>query len=207
MACLADIMEHLWIALGLALGIASQAAPAPNGKTAQPPLQAPSAKAPVKAGVDRKDERFIQQAARAAHAEIAAGRLAAARGSSGEVKAFALEVVEHHARANHELEEFAIKKGVTWPTAPHWWQQRELKKLNSLAGHDFDRRYMQEAGVDDHEDTVKLFRKAQKDARDPELKAYFDRMLPVVEKHYQMARALERSLKEGSASVGSSARK
>jgi len=207
-------MDHLWMAFGLALGIASQPAPVQNGKTAQPAQQAPAAKAPVKAGVDRQDERFIERAARAAHAEIAAGKLAAARGASEEVKAFAREVVGHHGKANHELEEIAIKRGVTWPTVPHWWQQRELKKLQSLTGHDFDRRYMQEAGVDDHEDTVKLFRKAQKEVKDPELKAYFDRTLPAVEKHYEMARTLERSLKDGTtsaasgnASAGSSARK
>lgn len=200
-------MDHLWMAFGLALGIASQAPPAQNGKVAQAPQNVLPSKAPVKAGVERRDEVFIERAARAAHAEIAAGKLAAARGSSEEVKAFAREVVSHHASANHQLEEIAIKKGVTWPMAPHWWQQRELKKLQSLSGHDFDRRYMQESGVDDHEDTVKLFRKAQKDVKDPELKAFFDRTLPVVEKHYEMARTLERSLKEGSASVGSSARK
>ena len=199
-------MDHLWLSLGLALGIASQFAPGQQGKAAQPAPQA-AAKAPVKAGVDRQDEGFIVRAARAGHAEIAAGKLAAARGSSEEVKAFAREVVEHHARANYQLEEIAIKKGVTWPGAPHWWQQRELKKLQSMTGPEFDRRYMQEAGVDDHEDTVKLFRKAQKEAKDPELKAFFDRMLPAVEKHYEMARTLERSLKESSASVGSSARK
>ena len=199
-------MDHLWMAFGLALGVASQPAPGQNGKMVQPAQQGSATKAPLKAGVDRHDEKFIERAARAAHAEIAAGKLAAARGSSEEVKAFAREVVEHHGKANYQLEEIAIKKGVTWPTVPHWWQQRELKKLQTLAGGDFDRRYMQEAGVDDHEDTIKLFRKAQKDVKDPELKAFFDRMLPAVEKHYEMARTLERSLKEkeGSASVGSS---
>jgi putative membrane protein len=194
-------MEHLWMAFGLALGIASQPAPAQNGRTAQPALQAP-----VKAGVERSDEALIARAARAAHAEIAAGKLAAARGENDEIKAFARDVVAHHARANDQLEEIAIKKGVTWPTSPHWWQQREIRKLQTLSGHDFDRRYMEEAGVDDHEDTVKLFRKAQKSAKDPELKAFFDRTLPIVEKHYETARTLERSLKE-SASTGSSARK
>jgi putative membrane protein len=194
-------MEHLWMAFGLALGIASQTAPAQNGRVAQPAQQA----APVKAGLDRRDEVFVERAARAAHSEIAAGKLAAARGSSEEVKAFAREVVEHHGKANHHLEEIAIKKGVTWPTTLHWWHQRELKKLQSLSGPDFDRRYMQEAGVDDYEDTVKLFRKAQKDVKDPELKAFFDKTLPVVEKHYELARTLERSIKDGTASRSGSA--
>ena len=199
-------MDHLWLAFGIALGIASQPVTGLDGRTAQPAQQGAATKAPLRAGVDRHDEKFIERAARAAHAEIAAGKLAAARGASEEVKAFAREVVEHHGKANYQLEEIAIKKGVTWPTVPHWWQQRELKKLQTLAGGDFDRRYMQEAGVDDHEDTIKLFRKAQKDVKDPELKAFFDRMLPTVEKHYEMARTLERSLKDGSgsASVGSS---
>ena len=200
-----DAMDHLWLMLGLALGIASQPAPGQGGSATQPVTQA-AAKGPVKAGVDRRDESFIVRAARAGHAEVAAGKLAASRSSSEEVKAFARQVVEHHAQANYQLEEIAIKKGVTWPSASQWWQQRELKKLQSLTGPDFDRRYMQEAGVDDHEDTVKLFRKAQKEAKDPELKAFFERMLPEVEKHYEMARTLERSLKDGSASVGSSRR-
>jgi putative membrane protein len=202
-------MDHLWLMLGLALGVASQQAPGQDGRAAHPARQA-AAKAPIKAGVDRRDEAFIVRAARAAHAEIAAGKLAASRGSSEEVKAFARQAVEHHAKANHQLEEIAIKKGVTWPGTPHWWQQRELKKLRSLAGPEFDRRYMQEVGVDEHEDTVKLFRKAQKEAKDPEVKAFFDRMLPEVEKQYQVARDLERSLKdrkEESASVGSSSRR
>jgi putative membrane protein len=198
-------MDHLWLALGLALGIASQPAPGQHGKAGPAAPQAAAA-APVKAGVDRQDEGFIVRAARAAHAEIAAGKLAASRGSSEEVKSFARQVVEHHAKANYQLEEIAIKKGVTWPGAPHWWQQRELKKLQALTGPEFDRRYMQEAGVDEHEDTVKLFRKAQKDAKDPEVRAFFDRMLPEVEKHYETARTLERSMKEGSASMGSSKR-
>jgi putative membrane protein len=195
-------MDHLWLAFGLALGIASQALPGQNGKAGHAPPAASNAS--FKAGVDRQDEGFIVRAARAAHAEIAAGKLAASRGASAEVKTFARQVVEHHAKANYQLEEIAIKRGVTWPGAPHWWQQRELKKLQSLEGPEFDRRYMHEAGVDDHEDTVKLFRKAQKEAKDPELKAFFDRMLPEVERHYEMARTLERSLKEGSASAGSS---
>src|SRR5688572_16748185 len=98
LACRA-VMDHLWLAFGIALGIASQPVTGQDGRTAQPVQQAPATNAPLKAGVDRHDAKFIERAARAAHAEIAAGKLAAARGSSGEVKAFAREVVEHHGKA------------------------------------------------------------------------------------------------------------
>lgn len=203
-------MEGFWLAFGLALGLAASPAPAQNGKGVQSPLSAQPTRTPVKAGVDRRDEGLIEKAARAAHAEIAAGKLAETRGSTPEIREFGRLMVEHHTRANHELEEIAIKKGVTWPARPDRGQQRDLKRLQGLSGVAFDRRYVEESAVEEHEDTVKLFRKAQKDAKDPELKAYFDRRLPAVEKHFEMARALERTLKErlaarsGSASAGSS---
>lgn len=205
-------MENLWIAFGLALGLAASPASAQNGTGVQPPKPGPAGQARIKAGVDRRDQAYIEKAARAGHAEIAAGKLAATRASRDEVKAFGRRMVEHHTRANTELEEIAIKKGVTWPTAPDRGQQRELKRLQALTGADFDRRYMQESGVDDHEDTVKLYRKAQKDVTDAELKAYFERNMPTVEQHFEMARGLERALKDerrvagggDSASAGSS---
>jgi putative membrane protein len=196
--------------MGLAAG---QPATAQEGKRAQPQKQAPAAQTPLKAGVDRKDEEFIEKAARNGHAEIAAGKLAATRASSEDVRKFAKQMVEHHSHANRELEEIAIKKGVTWPAGPGKAQEKDLKRLHVLSGREFDRRYMHDSGVEDHEDTVKLFRKAQKDVKDPELKAFFDKTLPTVEQHFEMARTLERSVKDRkvlagaeSASAGSSGR-
>lgn len=196
-------MEHLWIAFSLAMGLAAgQPATAQDGKIAQPQKQAPADKAPVKAGVDRKDQEFIEKAARTGHAEIAAGKLAATKAASEDVRKFAKQMVEHHSKANRELEEIAIEKGVTWPAGPDRGQERDLKKLHVLSGREFDRRYMHESGVEDHEDTVKLFRKAQKDVKDPELKAFFDKTLPTVENHFEMARTIERYIKDWKVSSG-----
>jgi putative membrane protein len=195
-------MDGLWIAFGVALGIAgSHSAPAQPAGSAPPAVEAP-----VKARLERRDEAFVVKAARAIQAEIEAGKLAATRGASEAVKDYARQVVDHHSQAGRALEEIAIKRGVTWPVALDWWDRRELKKLQSLSGPAFDRRYLRESGVDDHEDAVKLFRKAQKDVKDPELKAFFDQALPPMERHFEAARTIERTLADrGNNSASASA--
>lgn len=49
------------------------------------------------------------------------------------------------------------------------------------------------AGVGDHESTVKLLQKMQKDGRDSDLKALAGKMLPTVGHHLEMARELAAS--------------
>src|SRR5690349_22457834 len=102
MACFCPAgMDGLWIAFGVALGIAgSQPAPVQHAVSAQA-----RAEAPVKARLERRDETFVNKAARAIRAEIEAGELAADRGARDDVKAYARQVVAHHAQASRELEE------------------------------------------------------------------------------------------------------
>ena len=58
--------------------------------------------------------------------------------------------------------------------------------LKALSGNLFDKEYAKRAGVGDHESTVKLLQKIQKDGKDSDLKALADKMLPTVEHHLDM---------------------
>lgn len=57
----------------------------------------------------------------------------------------------------------------------------------ATSGASFDSQYMKRAGVGDHQQTVELLQKVEKNARDPELKALAAKMLPNVQEHLKMA--------------------
>ena len=59
--------------------------------------------------------------------------------------------------------------------------------LKIMSGNSFDKQYMKRAGVGDHQQTIELLQKIQKNARDPELKAIAAKMLPTVQAHLKMA--------------------
>ena len=61
------------------------------------------------------------------------------------------------------------------------------KLLGTADGADFDKRYMESMGLQAHRDTVALFEKGARDARDPDVKAFAQKTLPKLKQHLEMA--------------------
>jgi putative membrane protein len=110
-------------------------------------------------------------------------------------------MVQDHTKAGKELQALASKKGVKLPASPDRGHEKDLKELEKLSGAEFDREYMAKAGVKDHDRTVDLFRDAKEDTKDPDVKAFIDKTLPVLQKHHQMAKTLHASVKDGKSSA------
>lgn len=134
------------------------------------------------------DSKFMMMAAQGGLAEVAMGRLAAERASSDDVKRYAQRMVEDHTKAGEELMQLAATKGVTLPTAPDAKHQAMLTKLGTMSGAAFDREYLKNAGVKDHEKMQKLFSDEANKGADAEVKAFAAKTLPVVQMHLSMAR-------------------
>lgn len=151
----------------------------------------------------RTDANFMKQAAENGHAEVETSKMALQKASHPEVKKFAQQMVDDHTKANEELMALAKTKGVELPTGPSLVQKGKAKAmLETAEGEKFDQRYVASMGVDAHEDTLKLFRKAAKDAKDPEVKAWATKTVPALEHHLQMAKALDAQVnKKGSKSA------
>jgi putative membrane protein len=62
---------------------------------------------------------------------------------------------------------------------------------------DFDKTFIREQGIQDHKHDIKEFEKASKEAKDPDVKAYATKTLPVLQKHLQRAEEIEKSVKKG----------
>lgn len=150
--------------------------------------------------VPRTDANFMKQAAENGHAEVETSKMALTKASSPEVKKFAQQMIDDHTKTNEELMALAKTKGVELPSGPSLVQKGKAKAvLDTAEGEKFDQRYVASMGVDAHEDTLKLFRKAAKDAKDPELKAWAAKTVPALEHHLQMAKALDATVnKKGS---------
>ncbi|CAA2109716.1 hypothetical protein VVAX_05987 [Variovorax paradoxus] len=92
------------------------------------------------------------------------------------------------------MKALASAKGTELPDGPSVKHKAVGLELKALPGGTFDSRYVKQAGVGDHEATEKLLKKTQANAKDADLKALAEEMLPVVQGHLQHARELNTSI-------------
>ena len=161
------------------------AASAPKSAATKSADAKPAAKGGAK--LSAIDREFVTKAAQAGHAEIAAGKLAAANAGNAEVKKFGEMMAQAHAKSGDELMQITSSKGVTVPKEADKTHKQLAKQLEKLNGDKFDRLYMREAGVKDHKAAVALFTKEAKSGKDPELKAFAEKSLPTIKEHLQTA--------------------
>jgi putative membrane protein len=140
--------------------------------------------------LDRGDRQMIEDLAQANLAEIDTGKLALEKSQNAEVKKFAQHMVDEHTKALGEVQALATAKNVTLPDGPGPVAKTKATALKAMSGNLFDKEYAKRAGVGDHENTVKLLQKIQKDGKDSDLKALAGKMLPTVEHHLDMAKQL-----------------
>jgi len=144
--------------------------------------------------LDKDDQEFATKAAQGNMAEVNAGQLAAQKGTSPDVKAFGNRMVNDHGKALDELKQWATNKGFTLPADVSADQKATADKLSGKSGKDFDKTYA-DTMADDHEKDVKEFEKASKNAKDPDLKAWAAKTLPVIQDHLKMAKDMKAKVK------------
>lgn len=143
--------------------------------------------------VSRGDRKFIEEAANGGMFEVQVAQLAATKATDPQVKSFASMLVDDHTAANNELVKIANAKGVELPAAPRKSLRRDIEKLGKKNGSEFDQAFVKEVGIKDHEKDIKMFQKASKDVKDPDLKAFVDKTLPKLREHLAAAQKLPQS--------------
>jgi putative membrane protein len=200
----APIVAALGLATGLASGqTASSTAPAAadsssmtGGRAApatQPGTGTRNTESKKDDQISRSDRKFIQEAAEGGMFEVEVAQLASSRASDAGVKGFATKLLYDHQNANNELVQLANSKHVELSAAPPRSKRQDIEKLAKLSGADFDRHFLQEVGIKDHEKDIKKFEKASGKAKDPQLKAWVDKTLPKLREHLAQAQKLHQS--------------
>lgn len=152
----------------------------------------------VNADVDAED--FVDEASAKGLAEIETGKMALRKGTSQEVKDFAQKMINDHTAANRELAAIAKGKDLDVADDAELMNQAKAFILKQRDGESFDRAYANNQVVA-HEQTIELFREANADLRDPELKAFVQKTLPKLEMHLRMAQDLARATSASEAAV------
>lgn len=133
--------------------------------------------------LQRADRKMIEDIAQANLAEIATGRIALDTSKDERVRRYAQAMIDDHTQAMTEVQQLAQTKGVPLPDGPDLKHKTMATALKAMSGETFDRQYMSHSGVGDHEQTLDLLKKTQREAKDPELKALAVKMIPVVQRH------------------------
>lgn len=157
---------------------------------------------PARSTIARGDRKFIEEAANSGMFEVQVAQLAASKATDPNVKSFASMLVDHHTAANNELVKIANARGVELPAAPKRALRRDIEKLGKKDAEEFDRDFVRNVGIKAHEKDIKMFQKASKDVKDPELKTFVDKTLPVLQEHLAAAQKLPQSGKNAAAAMG-----
>lgn len=137
------------------------------------------------------DRRFLDRAAEQGHAEQSASRAALTQATDQRVRAFALRLLDEHARRSAELQTLSASKDHRPPREASLVQKGQEILIVNLNEEHFDLRYMHQIGVVGHEASVRLFEEASRSAHDPEIKAFAARHVPTLQAQLQTARRLK----------------
>ncbi len=178
----------------------SASATGTGATTSTTPTTAPGAGTAARSGtagatLERADRSFIERAAMAGMAEVHLGQIAQQRATHPQVKEYAARMVDDHGKANAELMQIASAKGLTLPTEMDRGHRKDSEKMGERTGAKFDREYMEHM-VKDHKKTVSDFEKASKSAKDPQVRAFAAKQLPVLQEHLKMAQTTHDALKD-----------
>jgi putative membrane protein len=190
------------VALAQTAGTGSSATGGGAAPAAQPGTGTRNAETRKDDALTRSDRKFVQKAAESGMFEVQVAQLASAKATDAQVKSFASMLVDHHTKANNELVQLANAKKVELPPGPPRGMRRDIEKLGKKSGAEFDRDFVREVGIKAHEKDIKLFEKAGKDLKDPELKAFAARTLPVLQEHLAQAQKLPQSGKADASTMG-----
>lgn len=137
------------------------------------------------------DQKFVDMAAQTDMMEAHLGQMAADQALSQSVKDFAQMLVTDHTSDYQQLETVAAKAGATVPKGLDATHNKMIAPFDNLKGAAFDRRFSQ-AMVSGHEKAVTEYKKQAAEASNADIKAYATQALPVLQRHLDDAKNLEK---------------
>lgn len=153
------------------------------------PAQAERDESPGSGHLSQDEIRFLKESASAGMLEVQLGKLAQEKGQSQEVKDYGRQMVEDHQKANDKLKQILQKEKVELPSDLLDKHQEILDRFQNLEGAEFDQAYARQM-VQDHQDVVSAFEKAQERIENQEIKTWVENTTRHVRHHLEKARDL-----------------
>lgn len=141
------------------------------------------------AGAPMTDQQFVDFAAQTDMTEANLGQLAGSQAASQGVKDYAQMLVTDHTNDYTQLSNVAGKANLVVPKGLDAAHDKMVAPFQKLQGAAFDHHYIQEM-IAGHTKAIAVFTKEANDAQNPDLKAYANQDLAVLQKHLDGAKDL-----------------
>jgi putative membrane protein len=166
--------------------LGAQVEPTPTPHPTNVPQTTADVETPA-AGLSHHDKVFFKKAAKGGMKEVAVSQAVMNHLANPQVREFAEKMIADHTAANAELASLAASKGVELPAQDPDIMADWSKKTDGV-----DSAYVKEM-LADHEDVVKLFKKAT-ESKDTDIAAFAQKTLPTLEHHLMMVQDLNKAL-------------
>jgi putative membrane protein len=145
------------------------------------------------AGAAMSDQEFVDFAAQTDMVEANLGQMSGSVASAQPVKDYAQMLVTDHTNDFNQLYSVAHQANLNMPNAIDAENNKAMiDPFQKLKGAAFDHHYVQEM-IAGHTKAIAVFKKEAADAQNPALKSYAEQDLPVLQKHLDGAKALEKA--------------
>lgn len=138
------------------------------------------------------DQAFMRETLQDNQAQVAMSQLAQQKASSDDVKEFGQQMVQIHTQLTDQLMPVAKQLGVNQPDGPTKNQKKEIAKLQSLSGSQFDSAYIQ-AMAKQQQENLKRFQQEEKTAQNPNVQQAAKMDTPVLSQHLEVLQKIAQS--------------
>jgi putative membrane protein len=140
--------------------------------------------------ISATDRTFVTKAAQGGLAEVQMAQLAQQKTQDPTIKQFAQTMIDDHTPANEKLAQLAASDGLTAPTEPSATQMKMMSHLQGLDGSKFDHSYIT-GQLKAHKMMLKLVQNEATNGSNPQLKAFAEQLVPVIQKHISLAESAQ----------------
>lgn len=155
-----------------------------------------------KTSLSSQDKTFLNDAAESVRAEVDLSQLTTGRASKTRIMEFAQQMVRDHGLTYQQLQKLAQGLGYNLSDHLSAQQHAEKAKLAAISGSQFDHCYIQTQVQDLRKEIVEFKREAD-EGEDPQVQAFAEKTLPVLEVHLRLAESIYRDINgQSAAAVG-----
>ena len=137
------------------------------------------------------DKDFIIAATQGGMTEVILGEWAAKQGVRNDVKVFGRLMVKDHNDINNDLKTLTAQKGLILPDGLGAERQMLVDRLKNLTRTEFDDAYIAEM-IKAHQANASAFQAEAAATKDPDIKTFVDKTLPILAAHLKKVTALKK---------------
>lgn len=149
--------------------------------------QAVGAVKPTGQKLSTTDQALMLEVAQGGMMQLELSKMAVQMAKNPEVQQLAQAEVEEQTGLAAKLQEIAKAKGVNLPPTPDAKTQAMVAKMKATSGASFDRMYVQESGVKNHQVLDQTLARVEANAKDDALKNVAKAAHPLVKTHLKVS--------------------